>query len=363
MRILITNGGLGGRGGTEMYVLEVARRLQALGHMPVAYSTNLGGTAEEMRLAGIPVVAALAKLPFQPDIIHGQHHLDTMTALLCLPGVPGVYFCHGAIPWEEMAPVFPRIYRYVAVDQACYERMVCEQGIPEEKIQTLLNFVDMQRFKPRPPLPVKPRRALIYSVGNPGIEKIIRTACADAGIALDMAGNRATNSTVEPEKILPRYDLVFAKARAALESMAVGCPVIIFTGRGCGPLVTTRNLDQLRPLNFGYRTASRDVTPEFISGQIAQYDAGDAAAVSRQLREEADIRKSVDHIVEIYTKAITEHRQTPADPVAELRAAGIYLQTHLPVLKRVPKGSNSSRRRLFEKLAHKADKISAWLRS
>jgi len=361
MRILITNNTLAGRGGSEMYVLDVARRLQALGHLTMAYSTHLGAVAEEIRRAGIPVVNDLAKLPFQPDIIHGQHHLDTMTALLCLPGVPAVYFCHGAIPWEEIAPVFPRIFRYVAVDQPCFERMICEQGIPEDKIQTLLNFVDLQRFQPRPPLPAKPRRALIYSAHNPDIEKIIHTACADAGIALDMAGNRATNSTGEPEKILPHYDLVFAKARAALESMAVGCSVIIFTGQGCGPLVSTQNFDQLRPLNFGYRTASREVTAAFISRQIAQYQAADAAAVSRRVRAEADIRHTVDDIVKIYAAVITEHRQTPADPTAELRAAGIYLQSHLPELKPVSKVTKLSRRRLSEKLARKVDKLSAWL--
>ena len=99
MRILFTNNTLKWRGGTESYVLDVARRLQALGHMPMAYSPELGVTAEALRTAGIPVVDDLTRLPFQPDIIHGQHHLETMTALLCLPGVPAVYFCHGALPW------------------------------------------------------------------------------------------------------------------------------------------------------------------------------------------------------------------------------------------------------------------------
>ena len=363
MRILFTNNTLGPRGGTEMYVLDVARRLQALGHMPVAYSSELGVTAEALRIAGIPVVDDLARLPFQPDVIHGQHHLDTMTALLCLPGVPAVYFCHGALPWQEKAPMSPRIRRYVGVDQACFERMICEQGIPEEKITILLNFVDLQRFQPRPPLPAKPRRALIFSVGNPEIEKIIRAACTGAGIELDIVGNLATNTVGAPEKVLPHYDLVFAKGRAVLEAMATGCSVIIFTGRGCGPLVSRKNFDQLRRLNFGYRTAQSDVTVDFITSQIAEYDAAEAAAISARVRTEADMEHTVDRIVELYTEAIAEHRQAPSDPAADSRAAGIYFQSLLPAFKRAPQRGLTSKYRFFEKMARKADKISGWLRS
>lgn len=363
MRILITNNALRGRSGTEMYVLDVARRLQALGHMVVAYSTDLGLTAGEIRAAGIPVVNDLSKLPFQPDIIHGHHHMDTMTALLCLPAAPAVFFCHGAIPWPEMAPVFPRIYRYVAVDRPCFERMICEQGIPEEKIVTRLNFADLERFQPRPPLPAKPQRALIFGSGNARQEKFIRAACARAEIILEAAGNRTGNSTGHPEKILPRYDIVFAKGRSAIESMAVGCAVILFDGKGCGPLVTTKNIDQLRPLNFGYRAAIHDITAEFISSQIAQYNATDAAAVSKQIRSDADMRQTVDSFVQLYSEVIDEHAKTPADRAKESQAAGIYFQSLLPVLKRAPKGGTSSKYRLFEKLAKRTDKISAWLRS
>lgn len=362
MRILFTNNTLNLRGGTELYVLDIARRLQALGHMPMAYSTQLGVVSEAIREAGIPVVDNLAHLPFQPDIIHGHHHLDTMTALLCFPGVPALYFCHGAIPWQEMAPVFPRIHRYVAVDQACFERLICEHAIPEEKITMLLNFVDLQRFQPRSSLPARPRRALLYSVSHPGIEPIIRQACVASGIELDMAGTSIENSTSEPEKLLPQYDLVFAKGRAAMEALAVGCSVITLSGMGCGPLVTTKNFDHLRRLNFGYRTAQNTISLESIATQLALFDASDAAAVTRRIRSEADMCQTVDSILQLYSEVMAEHRQTPPDPAAESRAAGIYLQSILPLLKHALKGPRVSKRRYKEKLARKTDRLAAWLR-
>ena len=45
-----------------------------------------------------------------------------------------------------------------------------------------------------------------------------------------------------PEAILGDYDLVFAKARAAMEAMATGCAVILCDRVGAGPLVCRANL-------------------------------------------------------------------------------------------------------------------------
>ena len=163
MRILITNNTLAARAGSELYVRDLAIGLLDRGHTPIAYSTILGEVAEEIRAATIPVVDRLDSLGAPPDVIHGQHHLDTMTALLHFPGVPAVYFCHGWLPWEELPPRFPRILQYVAVDFTCRDRLVLEEGIPEHRTRVLLNFVDLDRFKPRGPLPLRPRRALILS--------------------------------------------------------------------------------------------------------------------------------------------------------------------------------------------------------
>ena len=40
-----------------------------------------------------------------------------------------------------------------------------------------------------------------------------------------------------------RYDIVFAKARAAIEAMAVGAAVIVCDFDGVGPMVSTENVD------------------------------------------------------------------------------------------------------------------------
>src|SRR5215831_15941615 len=160
LRVLITNNALAEYKGTELYVRDIADALLRAGHNPVVYSTELGSVAGEIRSGTVPVVNDLKQISSRPDIIHGQHHLETMTALLRFPGVPAICFCHGWIPWEECPPIFSRIIRYVAVDQTCRDRLIFEHAIPEEQVTTLLNFVDLDRFPGRPPLPAAPGRGL-----------------------------------------------------------------------------------------------------------------------------------------------------------------------------------------------------------
>ena len=50
MRVLLTNNTLAQRGGSELYVRDVAIELMRRGHQPVAYSTLLGEVAEEFRM-------------------------------------------------------------------------------------------------------------------------------------------------------------------------------------------------------------------------------------------------------------------------------------------------------------------------
>src|SRR5262249_22469342 len=154
--------------------------------------------------ATVPVIDDLNALAVPPDIIHGQHHLDAMTALLHFPGVPAIFFCHGWLPWEEMPPRFPRILRYVAVDHTCRDRLILEHAITEDQIRVLLNFVDLERFKPRAPLPARPRRALIFS--NQATENTqtaaVREACAMNGIEVDVIGGAAGNICAAPEQVL-----------------------------------------------------------------------------------------------------------------------------------------------------------------
>jgi hypothetical protein len=202
----------------------------------------------------------------------------------------------------------------------------------------LLNFVDLERFKPSEPLPARPRRALIFSNHATEYTHIpaVREACARHGITIDVIGSSSGNVCARPEEILGGYDIVFAKGRAALESLAVGAAVVLCDARGLGPLVTTSEFDRLRPLNFGVRALCDPINVDLLDRQIARYNAEDAAKVSEMVRASAGRDMIVDQIISLYREVIAEN-ETMARPDRneEACAAAAYLRWLAPTLKSV----------------------------
>jgi hypothetical protein len=334
LRILITNNTLSGRAGSELYVRDIATGLLKRGHTPIAFSTILGGVAREIRALTIPVIDNLDALATPPDIIHGQHHLETMMAMLRFPDTPAVYFCHGWLPWEETAPHFPRILRYIAVDHTCRDRLVFEDGIPEDRIRVVLNFADLERFRPRGPLPSQPARALLFSNdANEQTLRVVREACQHRGIALDVMGVGSGKACAEPESVLGGYDLVFAKARSAIEAMAVGAAVVLCGTSAVGKMVTTHELDRLRLLNFGIRSLEEPLSVAAVEREICRYDARDATRVAERIRSMAGRDAVVEDMLALYQEVIDEFKRAERDTESELRAASAYLKWLAPRLK------------------------------
>ena len=328
LRILITNHFLRGRTGSELYVCELATSLLRRGHTPIVYSPQLGPTARELRKTTVPVVDNLDAVGAPPDLIHGQHHVETMSALLRFPNTPAVFFCHGWLPWEETPPQHPRILHYVAVDDTCFDRLVSESGIPVDRVSVILNSVDLEQFLPRPPLPPKPARALVFSNGAKESTHLgaVREACRRSGLTLDVIGADAGNVSTRPQEVLGQYDIVFAKARCALEAMAVGNAVVLCDLLGTGPMVSTGEFDKLRRLNFGIRTLSRQIDAGVLEKEIARYDARDAAEVSQRIRATAGRDAAIDQILALYQEVVDSFKGTARDQEAEGRAEAGYLR-------------------------------------
>jgi hypothetical protein len=327
--ILITNAFIRDWSGSELYVRDVAIELIKRGYKPIVYSPRIGKLAEVLQRKSIPVVTDLNSISVKPDLIHGQHHLETMTALSQFPGTPAVFFCHGWLPWEETPPFHPRIIQYVTVSDALHDRLVYESGIPAEKITTILNSVDLERFRPRPPLPAIPKRALVFNnqVNEANILGIVREACAHNGIAVEAMGYESGNPSFYPEAQLGNYDIIFAVGRAALEGLAIGAAVICCGPEGTGQMVSTQNLEWLRRNNFGIRVLNRPLTTDILSAEIQHYDSLDALKVSQEVRATAGLSGMVDQILGIYTTTLNswgkKHLQ---DPAAESLAFSNYLK-------------------------------------
>jgi hypothetical protein len=252
-----------------------------------------------------------------------------MTALLHFASAPAVYYCHSSRAWQEAPISFPRIYRYLAVSDSTLARLR-RHGIPAERIERLPNFVDLDRFRPRPPLPERPRRVAVFSnkLGEENHLPAIRAACTRAGLELETIGMGSGHAAARPWELLGRYDIVFASGRSALEAMAVGAAVVLCNDLGLGPLVTATRFDELRAANFGIDGERRGpVTVEEVEARVRDYCAADATEVTRRVRTEGSLAVAVDRLVAIYGEVIAEHARTPAAaPGAEARAAAAHLR-------------------------------------
>jgi hypothetical protein len=331
-RVLIATISMTTASGTVTYTRDLALALLRHGWLPIVYATHTGAQAELLREATIPVVTNLDSVGEVPDVIHGHHTLETLIAMTRFPDVPALFVCHDATAWHSVPPRLPRIRRFVAVDRNCRDRMVFEQGFAADDVHVLTNAVDLERFRQRPPLPAKPRRALVFS--NLALESsflgTIREACAQRGIELDVVGLASGRAVDHPETILPQYDLVFGKARCAIEAMAVGAAVVVCDGPGMAGLVTTSLLEEMRVLNFGRRTLQRPYTLENVLCEIDRYDPDDAAEVSARIRASNDIDLLAEQFIALYDGLLADPvRSGGADEMTALSASLERLTHHL----------------------------------
>jgi hypothetical protein len=306
-RVLITNDTLNTRFGAELVTRDLAFGLAALGEPPMIYTPRPGNVADEIRAGGITVVDDLRDVPFAPDIVHGNQHLETIQALMAFPQARGIFVCHARLGWPATPPLSGRIQHYVAVDHNCLERLTAEYAIPPDKVSVIFNAFDTGRFRQRSPLPDRPARALMFSnyARDDNYLQAIRATCGRINLPLDVIGSGVGNQVDRPEDVLPNYDLVFAKARCAIEAMAIGNAVILCDEAGLGPMVTSAEVAELRNWNFGMRVLQSPITPRRIALEIARYNAADAREVSDFIRSHSAASRSAQQYSSLHAKVMT----------------------------------------------------------
>ncbi len=306
MKVLITNIWLVDWGGTEVYVRDLAIALHRLGIQVEVYSPELGLVAGEISNAGIHVTDSITDLQNVPDIIHAHHTKPALDVLSAFPGVPVIYMIHARNYPEDTPPKHCQIIQYLASDYNTLDQLLTVEKIPVDHTEVFLNWVDTEKFSLKERWSPKPLRALVFSnyATKENHLKLIQEACESTGLELDCRGRGIGNPVGKPETILEDYDIVFAKAKAAIEAMATGAMVIPCDFRGLGEGVNSRNFSHFRKYNFGMRILNKPIEPQLLIQEINKYDLAEIKKVAARIRKEAALSTYVDRIVLLYQRNI-----------------------------------------------------------
>lgn len=312
-RVLFCNFCLGYRSGTETFLEDLIRSLQAKGWECGVYTPRAGPFIDGFRQANIPVWHQLEEITMEPDILHCQHTLESLALSTRFPDVPALFMVHDARSKYDTVPAVARWSALVAVDEVCRERIVRETGLRPDQVDVAHNSVDTTRFLPRAPLPETPSKALIftsYSV-NDGHVRAARELCQRLGIALDELGAAAGQVEVAPEHCLPKYDLVFCKGRCAYEAMAVGSAVILIGAEGVGEMVTPENFTDFKKRNFGYSLLRPGMDQDFLEEQVKRYSPASTRQIQEMVRNTCSLNSMAESFIRLYEELPARPRISP----------------------------------------------------
>ena len=311
MKILITNINMCGYNGTTMYAKELAESLIKKGNEVAIYTKKIGEIGVELIKKGIEVTTRLKTITFKPDIIHAHHNVTTFDVLFFYKKVPVIFWIHDRITQYDYPPFHKNIIKYMSVDYNCKDRYKEDSGFLTTDSEVLYNWVNLERFKLKKRINKTPKKALVFSnyASTDSYLDNIRKACNACNIELSIIGAKSGNIILKPENHLSEYDLIFAKAKAAMESIATGSGVIVFDFVGLAGMVTSENYASYRRLNFGRKLMVNNASEENFINEIKKYNADDISIVSKKIRKEVDINIAINQLLDIYRKSIIDHKK------------------------------------------------------
>lgn len=272
MRIALAIQSLEGGGGTESYVTTIGDQLQRAGHDVWVYGAGDGPLGDRARELGLRVATATTALPAELDVLLVQDLPSSLELLGSHPSVPQLYVWHSEF-FDVQVP--PQLEGAIAGIVTLYESAMRKIDALAVKVPVtkLSQPVDIERFRPRAPLPERPRKALALGNYLSGERlELLKRACDRAGLELRIAGALADGAIARSEDALNGADIVFAKAKVAIEAMACGRAVYVYDVFGTDGWVTSETYPALKDANFAGIDAGAKPTLDALVVDFARYD-------------------------------------------------------------------------------------------
>ena len=315
MRVVLGRFALDTPGGTETYAVTVARELERLGHDVTLAAEALGVMADVARQAGLRVTH-LDQLPSECDAVLAHDLPMAATLAERYPGARLVYVAHSD-GFDAQLP--PLIHGVVDAVIACSDRFAARvRALPlDVPIVRLREPIDTDGSLYPPPLPPRPRRALIVSNYLRGERRrLLVEAWEAAGVECVQLGMQS-EVVADPRPAMRAADIVVAKARAALEAMSCGRAVYLYDQFGGDGWITPDSYPSFEADHFAGQGTPGPRSRADLVADLGVYNPDMGIANSELIRTHHGARH---HAIEVAAVLRGEHRLDPdrADAVAEL---------------------------------------------
>jgi hypothetical protein len=311
MRVVLGTYSLVASGGTETYVMTVARELQRLGHEAIVGCEEFGPMAEFMERNGIDVARGHAELPDTCDCVLAHDAIMTTVLAERYRGTRLVYCAHSPVHDVQLPPLVPSVVSAIVVLSGLTAARIRALAL-DVPIVRLRQPIDTERFIASP-IRQRPRSAIAVSnyLGQARFEALVR-AWEAAGVQCRHVGAEQLLFDVVPA--IASADIVVGKARAVLEGMSCGRAVYIYDEFGGDGWVTPENYPALEANNFA-GTSTSPVRPS--PDDIGQY-RDEMGWLNRELITiNHDARKHAAALVEVL-RGDPPSSSAPATPMTEI---------------------------------------------
>lgn len=274
-KILITNNHLVRYGGTETWVITMAKELEMMGHNVGVYSKIKGGLYDTLKWKD--------DNPKDYDLALINHNVNM--------GVDAkfkIFTSHGVIPELERpvagADAYVAVSEEIALRYSDYNMLV---------IRNPINIYGTHAFNP----PNKELHNILFMSNNPLLVlPIVKEATKGYGLTV-LSGGREMS-----EPYIRNADLVITLGRGAYESLACGKNVLVYDYNGGDGLLNPLNIKEIRKNNCSGRRHSKQYTAPELRQEIERYNPYNAIEMRKYIVDNHDVRKIAAQYLEIYFK-------------------------------------------------------------
>lgn len=315
MKILITNYYFDGRTGSEIFTLELAKKLKNKGNEVVIFCANKGNIAVESEEAGIKAVSDidyLKKLKF--DIIHSHHNVLTYMVRSIFPDTPIIFYSQGFLPDLEQPPsTNVGIYKYIAISEEVANNFN-KKGVSKKDITIIRNSVDSEVFKSSKKVNNKVKKVLILSNHFEGEyrETLIKTL-KSLRISYSHVGlpNNVCKDVVDE---INKADLVISLGRGVIEAMMCERNVIVYDIHGGDGFVDTKTYSEICKNNFSGRRFGIVFNKKTLINEINKYNPNLGPKLRKLAIQNHDLNRFTDEVFQIYK---TSDMNSPVTPIPQ----------------------------------------------